>query len=499
MIRFVPRSIRAKLALYILLLLAILATGLLTSVYLLARRSIWRSFRDSLVAEARSLASMMEYERTGSFDIEIADSLLSHFDAVSGCQYYRVFDHFGRTLVLSPSLQGHIELWQPAADWFAKAKLGDAIFRKIRIGGEKRELLTLKCLPRIEPAEEKDAEGEGGSKEVKDEEVRSTPDLKRAAVVVQVAGTTTPVRDLLGRLRAILLVGGFLTLAAATLGSRAVARVGLQPIWRLASSVQEIREDTLGTRVPHAGLPKELIPLAAKTNEMLSRIERAFQREKRFTSDAAHEIRTPLTALITTLEVALRKERSPQDYTETLTACLSSAKSLKQLTDSLLLLAILDAGKVQLHPRPLDIEKFLDEIVRVHADAANRKGISIATNVAVPEATLEADLLAPILNNLVSNAIEYCRAGDCVFISVHRRDSQGALCLEVADTGPGIAKSEVEKLFYRFYRGRREGETETAHAGLGLAIAAKAAEAMGGNIEVESELGRGSTFRVVLP
>jgi signal transduction histidine kinase len=135
----------------------------------------------------------------------------------------------------------------------------------------------------------------------------------------------------------------------------------------------------------------------------------------------------------------------------------------------------------------------------MHADAANRKGISIATNVAVPEATLEADLLAPILNNLVSNAIEYCRAGDSVSISAHRKDSQGALCIEVADTGPGIAKSEVEKLFYRFYRGRQEGETETAHAGLGLAIAAKAAEAMGGSIEVESELGRGSTFRVILP
>jgi signal transduction histidine kinase len=73
------------------------------------------------------------------------------------------------------------------------------------------------------------------------------------------------------------------------------------------------------------------------------------------------------------------------------------------------------------------------------------------------------------------------------------------LCIEVADTGPGISKSEVEKLFYRFYRGRQGGETDTSHAGLGLAIAAKAAEAMGGRIEVESELGKGSTFRVVLP
>lgn len=499
MIRFVPRSIRARLALYILLLLAILATALLTSVYLSARRSVWRSFRESLTAEARSLASMMEYERTGSFDIETPDSSLSHVDVVSGSRCYRVFDRLGKSLVLSASLTGDVELWKPTPNWFAKAELGDAIFRKIRLGGEERELLTLKCLPRIEPAEEQDGEGEVGTEEMRDAASPGTADLERAAVVVQVAGTTAPVRDLLARLRVILLIGGLLTLAASTLGSLAVACVGLRPIQRLASSVQEIREDTLGTRVPQARLPKELIPLADKTNEMLSRIETAFQREKRFTSDAAHEIRTPLTALTTAIEVALRKERSPREYMETLTACLSSAKSLKQLTDSLLLLAALDAGKVLLRPRPLDIQKFLHEIVRVHADAANRKGIRLAANVALPEAMLEADLLAPILNNLVSNAVEYGRPGDSVSISAHRRDSQAALCIEVADTGPGIAKSDIEKLFYRFYRGRQEGDSETTHAGLGLAIAAKAAEAMGGRIEAESEPGKGSTFRLIIP
>ncbi len=497
MIRLIPRSIRARLAVYVLVLLAVLVLFLLASVYLLASSSIWRSFRDGLVAQARSFASTIEYQKEGSFDIEVPDSLLSRSDPAAGCEYYRVLDTLGRTLARSRSLQSGTDVWQPTKSWIVKARLGDATFRKIRIGGEEKGLLTLKCLPRIE-AGEQHGEHENHGKE-ENREGSNPAVAKKAMVIVQVTGSTTSVHHLLGRLRTILLVGGLLTLTLATLGSRTVARLGLRPIGWLASKVQEINEDTLGTRVPDAGLPEEIIPLAAKTNEMLSRMERAFQREKRFTSDAAHEIRTPLAALITALEVALRKERSPREYKETMTECLSVATNLKRLTDSLLFLAALDAGKVQLHPRPLDIAKFLDEIVRIHAEGANRKGISIATNVAVSEAMLEADLLAPILNNLVSNAIEYSRPGDSVSISARRKDSQGALCIEVADTGPGISKSEIEKLFYRFYRGRQEGETDTSHAGLGLAIAAKAAEAMGGRIEVESELGKGSTFRVVLP
>ncbi len=498
MTRLVPRSIRSKLALYVLLLLAVLLTGLLTSVHLLARRSIWQSFREGLVAEARALGATMEYERGGAFDIEIPDSPLSRFDPVPGCEYYRIFDSIGRSLVVSRSLQGDTELWQPPPNWFKKARLGDAIFQKIRVGGEEKGLLTLKCLPRIEAAEQKNAEGEKQGKEANDGETANPLDLKRAAVVVQVTRSTTPVRHLLRRLRTILLVGGLLTLAAATLGSRTVAHVGLRPVRKLASCVEGINQDTLGTRVPHSGLPKELIPLAAKTNEMLSRLENAFQREKRFTNDAAHEIRTPLSALITSLEVALRKNRTAQEYKDAMTDCLSSARNLNQLTDSLLFLAALDAGKVRPQARPVDVAQFLTEVISIYEEEAKKKTISVTTNVAVPEATLEPDLVVPILNNLISNAIEYCRRGDSISISAYRRDSDAAMCIGVADTGPGIPKSEIEKLFYRFYRRRQQGETGAAHAGLGLAIAAKAAEAMGGRIEVESEVGKGSTFRLVI-
>jgi signal transduction histidine kinase len=296
-----------------------------------------------------------------------------------------------------------------------------------------------------------------------------------------------------------LLAGGFLTLALATLGSRALARMGLRPVQNLALRVQAINEHNLGTRIPQDTLPDELAPLASKTNEMLSRLEEAFQREKRLTSDAAHEIRTPLSSLITTLEVALRKDRTPREYKQMIAACLSSAHNLKQLTDALLLLAALDAGKV--HPRAIatNMRRFLDEIIGPYKDDAKKKSLSVTTNVSVAEATLEADLLSPILNNLISNAIEYCRPGDSIAVSAYWRQPDNSLCIEVADTGPGIPKSDMEKLFYRFYRGRQQGETTAIHAGLGLAIAAKAAEAMGGRIEAESELGKGATFRVVLP
>ncbi len=498
MTRLVPRSIRSKLALYVLLLLAVLVIGLLTSVYWLSRRSIWQSFRDGLVAEARSFASMMEYERSGSFDVEIPVTMVSRFDPAPGCEYYRVFDSLGNEVAVSRSLESGMKLWRPPANWLRKARLGDAIFRKSPMGGEEKGLLTLKCLPRIEAGEEENEADERADGERRERKTTNAIDLKKAAVVVQLTRSTTPVRHLLGRLGTILLIGGLLTLVAATLGSRAVASAGLRPIRRLASSVQEINEATLGTRVPEEGLPRELIPLAAKTNEMLSRIEKAFQREKRLTSDSAHEIRTPLSALITTLEVALRKDRSSQEYRETMSRCLDSARSLKQLTDSLLFLAALDAGKVHGRPRPLDIRGFLEEMIATYREKAEQKSLPISTDVSIGEVMVEPDLLSPILNNLVSNAIEYSRPGDSISISAHTTDSERSFCIEVADTGPGIPKSDMGKLFYRFYRGRQDGETGTAHAGLGLAIAAKAAEAMGGRIEAESEMGRGSTFRLIV-
>jgi len=481
MIRVVPGSIRARLALYLLLLLAVLVIGLLTSVYLMASRSAWRSFHDGLVAQALSLGLMIEYEKGPSFDVEIPDSPLSRSYLAPGCEYYRVFDGLGRTLAASGYLQSGTELWQPTANWIRKARLGEAVFRKIRIGGEEKELLTLKCLPKIE-----------------DEQKANPANLQKGAIVVQVTQATRPLRRLLSRLGAILFTGGLVTLAAAAMGSRAVAHVGLRPIRDLTSSVQLINEHNLGTRVPEGTLPDELVPLATKTNEMLARIEEAFQREKHLTSDAAHEIRTPLSAIITTLEVALRKNRSPQEYRQMMCECLCSARHLKQLTDALLFLTALDAGKVHPQAKAINIEQFLNETIGIYKEDAARKSISVTTDVSIGEATLEPDLLSPILNNLVSNAIEYSRPGDSVFISAYRRKPDEALCIQVADTGPGIPKSAIDKLFYRFYRGRQEEEAGTAHAGLGLNIAAKAAEAMGGRLEVESELGKGSTFRLVI-
>jgi heavy metal sensor kinase len=497
MIRLIPRSIRTRLAVYVLVLLAVLVLSLLASVYLLASSSIWRSFRDGLVAEAQSLAFMMEYEKVGSFDIEIPDSLLSRFDRAPGRECYRVLDVLGRTLARSRSLQSGSDLWQPTQNWITKARLDDAVFRKVRIGGEEKGLLTLKCLPRIEGGEQQGGHGEEQKEE--DPERSSRLLAKKAAVIVQVTGSTASVRHLLGRLKTILFVGGFVTLALATLGSRAVARMGLRPVRSLASGVQVINEHNLGTRIPQDTLPDELVPLATKTNEMLSRLEEAFQREKRLTSDAAHEIRTPLSSLITTLEVALRKDRSPEEYQQMMSECLSSARHLKQLTDALLFLAGLDAGRVRAQPMPINIRELLDETIAIHKATAEKKSLAIRTNVSIVEATLEPDLLTPILNNLISNAVEYCRPGDSISVAAYQRDADHALCIEVADTGPGIPKSDIEKLFYRFYRGRQRGEGSGVHAGLGLAIAARAAEAMGGRVEMESEPGEGSAFRVVLP
>jgi signal transduction histidine kinase len=210
--------------------------------------------------------------------------------------------------------------------------------------------------------------------------------------------------------------------------------------------------------------------------------------------------------MLTTIELALRKPRSTDQYREFLTDCRSSAKAMNQIVERLLTLARIDAGVDRLKPQSVDVGELADQCATVVRPLAEARGLKLA--VYHPEAateekqgearlTTDPDKLREVLNNLLHNAIQYNRPEGQIDVTVAR--SNGHVELAVHDTGIGIPAQSRELIFERFYRADPSRTGDGLNAGLGLAIVKEYVELMGGRIRVESEEGRGSTFRIQLP
>jgi signal transduction histidine kinase len=314
----------------------------------------------------------------------------------------------------------------------------------------------------------------------------------------------------LSELRRWLFAVGCVTFLAMILGSFWLVRLGLMPLHRLSDAVSRVSPRDFRLPLEQRRLPAELQPIVARLEEMLGQLKRAFAREKQATADISHELRTPLAALLTTIELALRKPRPAEQYREMLQECQLSAQQMNTAVERLLTLARLDAGVDVLRPRAVDVAQLAEQCATMVRPLAEARGLSLHVHAkpapearpgaedegAVP-ATTDPDKLREVLTNLLHNAIQYNRPQGSIDVTVGR--SNGLLDLEVRDTGIGIAPEARELIFERFYRADPSRGTDGLHAGLGLAIVKEYVGLMGGSIEVESAEGRGSTFRVHLP
>jgi heavy metal sensor kinase len=299
-------------------------------------------------------------------------------------------------------------------------------------------------------------------------------------------------------LRNRLLLIGTVTFAATVVGCFVLVWLGLLPLRRLSEAVSRVSPKHLQLPLDQQKLPAELRPVAGRLTESLDQLRRAFEREKQATADISHELRTPLAALLTTLEIALRKSRTPDEYRELLADCHVSALQMNQTVDRLLTLARLDAGVDRLRQQPVDAADLAEQcaaVVRPLAEAHHLK-LHVHRNGAAP-LTTDPDKLREVVTNLLHNAVQYNRPEGAIDVIVQMTADQ--LQLEVSDTGIGIAPEARERIFERFYRVDPSRGTDGLHAGLGLAIVKEYVDLMGGAIAVESTVGCGSTFRITLP
>jgi len=316
-------------------------------------------------------------------------------------------------------------------------------------------------------------------------------------VVLRVFRSEAELRRAMAELGAVLAFGLPLAVTLSAAGGYLIAHRSLSPMSQIAARARQITAESLEGRLPVPNPHDELGQLATVFNATLARLENSFAELRRFTADASHELRTPLTALRAVGEAALRPDAGdPKSLREALSSMLEETRRLSDLVDALLLLARADTGVIIASQQQVDLAELLSEVRDTLLVLAEEKSQQL--EIVAGQLTVRGDreLLRLALLNLVHNAIRYSAEGLLISLRVRRRDANAVV--EVVDQGPGIAPQHQQKVFDRFYRIDQARSRASGGAGLGLAIARWAIERQGGHVELESELGRGSLFRIVM-
>lgn len=312
---------------------------------------------------------------------------------------------------------------------------------------------------------------------------------------LQVTAPLAPVDGMLWRFAGLATLLGVAGTAASFAGAYVFARFATRPAQQIAAQAEAIEAGTLSARITAHATVAEFASLVAVLNAMLDRLDRAFDAQRRFVADASHELRSPLTVLRGDLDVALRRERSPQEYRETLERMREETVRMTALAENLLVLARADAGLPATSLAGVDLADIAERVVERAAHQAEAAGIVLTVESAPAPARGEAALLERAVGNLVENAVRHVPRGSHVTVRCAR--SGGLAVLDVEDDGPGIPAEHAPLVFERFYRGD-PARSRDAGTGLGLPIARAIAEAHGGSLTLE-RASPGTIFRLAVP
>lgn len=295
-----------------------------------------------------------------------------------------------------------------------------------------------------------------------------------------------------------LLAGGGLGLYVLTfvIGWWLIGR-SLRPIRDISEAAASIARGDMARRIDTRDTDSELGQLAQTLNSTFGRLEAAFAQQARFTADAAHELRTPVTVMLTHVQNGLGMEETTGEQREAFEACQRAAQRMRRLIEALLQLARLDAGQTAGARARIDLAEIAGDCLDLVRPLAETRKIVIRDNLAPAACVGSAELLTQVVTNLVTNAIQYHREGGEIRVSTAA--GSGQVVLTVADNGPGIDPVHLPHIFERFYRADKARTSAGSRTGLGLAITRAAVEAHGGTITVESTVGEGSVFVVTLP
>lgn len=428
------------------------------------RASIDHAIDDELRDRVRGVASFMENQISSLSIPEIRDEFREHSVLGPGGDLFQVCDRQGQWLYRSMPLENaNVAIALPAS-------LSGARLQDLQV---ERDLLRLYSEPIV---------------------VNGKP------YTVQVAAVMNEAYEALDRFRLILLFATPLLLLLAGAGGYWLSTRALAPVDKISQASQRIGIENLSDRlnVPQTG--DQLQRLSETLNAMFSRLESSVRRMKQFTADASHELRAPVSLIRTTAEVAAQKrDRSAGEYLQALDEILEESVRTSQVVDSLMLLARADSRGEAVEYIPADMSAIMREAIAQGEKLARNRRVKFLAKVPNGPIKIQADpdALRRALLILIDNAVKYTPAGGSVKVGL---ETQGPFVVAaVTDSGIGIAPDDVPHIFDRFWRADKARSREHGGAGLGLPIAKWIAETHGGSIEVESDPGRGSVFRLRVP
>jgi two-component system sensor histidine kinase QseC len=458
------KSIRATLTLGLLAGLALLLAGGGAALYFNVRAALLREFDSTLRAKAEALATLTK--RDGErIELEFAEELMPEFAGSSHPAYFQLWRPDGNLLERSPSLR-RTDLPRRAG------QAGTPLFWDLTLpDGRPGRAIGYTFIPQVE----EDAAGVDWGK------------LSLPATVVVARERHDLDRHLRIIASAICIFAGVMAAGAAAL-ALVVIRLALTPLARLTDDVSHIDAGTLDSRIPADRLPTELKPICLRLNELLARLQSAFERERSFSANVSHELRTPVAELRALAELALKWPADGGETRETFTDALAIAEQMETIVSGLLVIARCESGIEIVQHEPIALDPLVRELW--HPLAAQAEHQRVTTRLDLPwDAVVESDraLLRIILKNLFSNAADYTPDGGELSIST-ARDGE-VITLRIANTAANLTPADLPHFFERFWR-KNDARTSSPHAGLGLAISQSVAQLLGTQLRAEiTELG----------
>jgi two-component system heavy metal sensor histidine kinase CusS len=470
--RYRPTTLRARLLLggSIVTAIILLAAGLL--IYVFLRASLLAEFDQALGSSLEAVAALTEQDNEG-VRMEPEAATIPEFARKKTPDYFAVWVEPGQLVASSPSLGGR-PLPHPVP-----AKGASAIESVVLPDGLPGRQSTMTFVPVLE-----DSSGHSS---------RGT-----RTVTVTVARHIQPIEQKLAHLALLLLGIG----AAATLGAAGamllVVRSGLRPLQQLAARIDSMGDDNLGERVKLPDAPAELTVVAQRLNELLDRLQSTVVRERRFTADAAHELRTPLAGLETILDVCATRPRPAEDYARTLVKCHQIVRGMHAMVDSLMTLARADTQQLGVTLSRVPLAVVLQDCWTSYSQAAAAKSLQPAFEMD-SRLTIDTDTekLRMIVNNLLDNAVSHADAGG--WLRVEGRVAGNNIEITFSNSGSALNEVQAARAFDRFWRGDAARRNTGVHCGLGLSLCRELVAILSGEIVATSEPGGVFLVRVILP
>ncbi|QDU92891.1 ATP-binding protein [Lignipirellula cremea] len=447
-------------------------------LYLLIRAELVAEFDATLASEAHALATLVE-EKDGRLTTEMAEHGVSKFQPQGRPIHYAVWDSQGRQVERSSALG-------PADLPSFGGTLSQPQFRAVRLPGSlPGRMVGFQFIPHHEA--EEPLSGSAASRSGNTTPRNTTPvDTDSRVQVTLVAARDTVSLDYTLRRIGMLLAGVFGgAVLASLLAAAPIVRASLRPLERISARIQSLDPQAL-TPVDAADAPDEVRAVVDRLNDLLDRLHAAFQRERAFSANVAHELRTPLAGLRSTLEVALTRPREAGEYRRSLQQCLAICLQAESLTGNLLVLARLDARQVQPQHESVPLSDLLHACWTMLAPAAEARGL--LPDWQTPAGlTVQSDpaLLSLILRNLLDNAVSYADADSTIVI--RSSEQQGRVKITVQNAAARLPADLQEHACDRFWRADTARSGGGQHAGLGLALCRETAEVLGGKLWIQAE------------